>query len=146
VRIDAFIDRKQMRCPNASTIGYGKWKAQTGDIVVYRANEGMTQVGRVIGRITHAPALDGDKSPTRNYLLLAVLNSSLTFVMERWINPEDVIEVFEPREDVAKMLAFFFSPEFTKESVDTLRRWTGSGFATPKDNEEYMARIRGEVK
>jgi hypothetical protein len=77
--------------------------------------------------------------------VVACLSNDLTFVGERWVNPEDVTQVFEVRLETRNMLEFFFAPEFGRESVDTLRRWTGSGFATPRENEDYMARIRGEV-
>lgn len=146
MRTDCTIDRKQVICRNSSHIGFSKVKARVGDIVVY-GDGSQTQfetrnVGRVIGRIVYAPALDANEQPIRNWLLVAVLSNDLTFVMERWVNPEHVTQVFEPQEKTQKMLAFFFSPDFKKESAHTLRRWTGSGFSTPKENEDYMARIR----
>ena len=81
----------------------------------------------------YAPALDGDTEPVRNWLVVARLSNDLTFVSERWINPEWVTQVFEVREETRKMLAFFFSSDFGKDSIDSMRRWTGSGFATVND-------------
>lgn len=94
---------------------------------------GVSHVGRVIGRVAYAPPLSGDTQPIRNYLVVASLSTDLTYVGERWVNPEDVSQVFAVRPETAQLLAFFLSPEFGHESVDSLRRWTESGFATVND-------------
>jgi len=133
MRTDATIDRKQVICKKSSYLGFSKVTARTGDMVVYsEGTEWGTHVGRVIGRIAYAPAL-GNEQPIRNYLIVASLSNDLTFVGERWVNPEDVSQVFAVRPETAKLLAFFLSPEFGHESVDNLRRWTESGFATVND-------------
>lgn len=133
MRTDAKIDRKQVICRNSSHLGYSKVTARTGDIVVYTENLETSHVARVIGRIAYAPPLSGDVHPIRNYLIVASLSKDLTYVGERWVNPEDVSQVFAVRPETAKLLAFFLSPEFGHESIDNLRRWTESGFATVND-------------
>jgi hypothetical protein len=133
MRTDATIDRKQVICRNSSHLGYSKVTARTGDIVVYsEGKEWGTHVARVIGRVAYAPSL-GTEPAIRNYLVVASMSNDLTFVGERWVNPEDVSQVFSVRPETARLLAFFLSPEFGHESVDNLRRWTESGFATVND-------------
>jgi hypothetical protein len=132
MRTDATIDRKQVICRNSSHIGYSKVIARTGDMLLW--SEGTEHnLGRVIGRVAYAPALEGDKAPVRNWLVVARLSNDMTFVCERWVNPENVTQVFTVREETRKMLAFFLSHEFGHESVDSLRRWSTSGFATVND-------------
>lgn len=134
MRTDATIDRKQVICKKSSYLGYSKVTARTGDVVLWRDGEGCnTNVGRVMGRVAYAPALDGDTQPIRDWLIVARLSTNLTSVSERWVNPEWVIEVFSVREDTRKLLAFFFSQDFGTDSVDNMRRWTESGFATVND-------------
>ena len=133
MRTDATIDRKQVISRNSSHIGYSKITARKGDIVIYNDDNDTSHVGRVIGRIVYAPALQGDTQPIRNYLLLAVLSQDQTFVMERWVNPEYVTQVFSVREETRKMLTFFFSKQFGQDSIDNMRRWAVSGFSTVSD-------------
>ena len=145
MRTDARIDRKQVACPNASHLGFDKYKAQFGDIVVFNESD-KSKVGRVIGRIDYAPAL-GETPAIRNYLVVAALTEDLTHVSERWVNPEDVTRVFDPNEEsrnIPALINFFFSPKFRDESVDLLRRWTDTGFATPNDYLAWELRAVGE--
>lgn len=97
MRTDATIDRKQVICRKSSHLGYSKVTARTGDIIVYVESENVSRVGRVIGRVAYAPPLSGDAQPIRNYLVVASLSNDLTFVGERWVNPEDVSQVFAVR-------------------------------------------------
>ena len=153
-KADLQIDRKLVICPNASTLGYGKWKAQLGDIIVYQEStyeakdlstkvnpHNHTRVARVIGRVAYAPPLESDEKPIRNYLLVSALSEDLTFAMERWVNPEDVIRIYNP--EVTKtqnFLAFFFSPEMPTYSADELRQWSISGFSRVEELREYLKR------
>lgn len=144
MRADAQIDRKQVLCPNVSHLGYDKYKAQFGDIVLFIQND-RAQVGRVIGRVHYAPALEGDTRPIRDYLVVAALSDDLTHVGERWVSPDEVTRIYDPTEPdrkILEMITFFFGASFKDESVERLRRWTGSGFSTPTENEVYMERIR----
>jgi hypothetical protein len=127
MRTDATIDRKQVICRNSSHLGYSKVTARTGDVVRWGEN-----VGRVIGRIAYAPPC-GETPAITNWLIVACLSPDLTYVSERWINPEEVTQVFAVRSEMTKLLVFFLSNGFGHESVDNLRRWTESGFATVND-------------
>lgn len=138
MRTDAQIDRQQVYCPNANTQGYGKYRAQFGDFVIWN-NTDHTYYGRVAGRVHYAPAIDEDREPVRDWLLVIALGSNLSFAMERWVNPADVTEVFEPREQMTRFLAFFLSDAFKKEKPDALRAWSASGFATVEEYQQYLA-------
>lgn len=125
MRTDVTIDRKQVRCPHASTLGYGQWIARTGDLVCWQqpltdsSSEPCT--GRVIGRIAYAPPC-GETPAIRGWLLVLALSPCLTHAFERWVNPEWVTEVYRVTPDVAAWLTSFFSPALIKRSADDLRR------------------------
>jgi hypothetical protein len=137
MRTDAQIDRKQVYCPNASTLGYGKHKAQFGDVVVFEENNTL-RVGRVAGRIKYAPPC-GDTPAIRGHLLVIGLNDSLTSVYERWLNPSDVTRV-EPRANlIVSLMSFLMSPGFKTHTPDVLRTWSESGFPTMDQWYTYRA-------
>lgn len=139
MRTDVRIDRKQVKLPNSTNLGFGKWKAQFGDVVRFDES-GHDMYGRIIGRIAHAHRPDGDPD-VRGWLVVIALGSNLSFPMERWVNPADVRECFNPQafggRDMAKFLAFFFGPEFRKQKTEVLRAWSTYG---QPDFEKYMNR------
>ena len=157
MRTDVSIDRKQVYCPNARALGFGKYKAQTGDLVEYCESEGSeycesegsTRIGRIAGRIRLAEDLGGGK-PIANQLLVIALSSDLSFVMERWIDPDSITRIIamnrgsygeypDGTEDVGRqayankiraLMAFFLSEEFATYSADELRQWCYSGYSS----------------
>lgn len=135
MRTDVTIDRKQVHLPNASTLGYGKFKAQHGDVVLFKQDPSIGQltIGRVVGRIASAPRI-GDDPDLRGHLVVVALTQSITSPMERWVDPANVVECFNPQDfggrDVGEFLRFFFSPEFRNETPDTMRQWANSGCAS----------------
>lgn len=137
MRTDVTTSKKQSEyLANASTLGYGKYKAQFGDIVIYRENENTVRVARVAGRIEHCPKLDDDPN-MKGWLIVVALGMNLTHTMERWINPDDVIECFNPSpdkfggRDIIALLSFFFGEDFKKHSTDELRQWANAGTNAP---------------
>lgn len=79
--------------PNASTSGYGKYKAKAGDFVVFRP-EGHDErsVGRVVGQIVECD----DQGPNcAGQLLVMTLSDGLTFAYENWVDPKDVKECID---------------------------------------------------
>lgn len=138
MRIDIVIDRKQVHLPNASTLGFGKYKAQYGDCVLF-SEGGQRTMGRVIGRIAYAPKMDNDPD-LRNYLVVIALGSNLSFPMERWVDPASVSECFNPQDfgnrDIAAFMSFFFGESFRKHSTEDMRGWVNYGSATV---EGYLA-------
>jgi hypothetical protein len=148
MRRDATIDRQQVLVPNASTLGCGKYKAQFGDVVLYKELNGHTRIARVAGRIKFAPALEPQEKSIRNWLLVIALDERLSWSFERWVNPADVIECFDPENEHCRMqelLAFIFSPKFKQESIETLRRYAGE-WTTPDRLREWEAKRDAEHK
>jgi len=118
MRRDAIIDKRKVRCPNASLIGYGKLFAQVGDVV--RFTEGDTpRIGRMIGRVAYAPSLQGE-GVIKDYILCAVLGHDLTCMTERWVNPANVSYV-TPVGNQGEVCAAFFSDTLTKTPLDIVR-------------------------
>ena len=147
MRTDAQIDRKQVYLPNASTLGFGKWKAQHGDVVLYTQND-QNCIGRVAGRVHYAPSLEPNEKPIKDYLLVIQLGSRLDFSYERWVNPADVTECFDPHNEycrIQEVLAFMFSKDFKKESVETLRRFAGE-WSTPAKMREWQSKRDADIK
>jgi len=136
MRTDAIIDRRQVRCPKASTLGYGKWKAQVGDLVLFTEGQ-QTRTGRMIGRIHYAPAC-GESPIIRDYLLVVCLNDSLDHTFERWVNPADVQRVEALREQ-QPVMAYFLSADLVKSPIDEVRRSTTDGWTTLAKYRAYMA-------
>lgn len=102
------IDERQSRCPNASTIGFGRYVARAGDFVTFHDwddNEEPigTRFGRYIGRV-YARPYDGLNAFDGCAILAPALGipDSVSIV---WIDARQIIEVREPG-DVIPMLRF----------------------------------------
>lgn len=143
MRTDAIIDKKQVRCPNASTLGYGKWKAQVGDIVLFQEGERRTRVGRMIGRVHYAPTC-GETPAIRDYLLLICLGDMLSWTCERWVNPADVLEVQSPR-DQEEVLDYFLSDAMLKAPIDEVRETATEGWKTLERYRAHRQKIADDL-
>lgn len=97
---------------NASTLGYGKWKASPGDYVRFR--EALTDgghivtFGRVLGQIKETER-DGLED-CAGWLAVAVVADNLTFGYERWVDPSLVIEC-QPASQVEDFLRAFLASD-----------------------------------
>ena len=118
IRKDATIDRRQVPCPNASLIGYGKRNAQVGDVIRFEEH-GRIRLGRMIGRIEYAPAI-GETPRIKNWILAVCLGEDLTHMAERWVNPETVIDV-TPVQNQGEVCSAFFSDTLTKTPMGLVR-------------------------
>lgn len=129
MRTDATIDKKQVKCPNASMLGYGKWKAQVGDLIHFQ-DQSTRRIARMIGRIAYAPGLMDDNKPIRNYILaVAITGDMLDHSHERWINPADVLRV-ESIRNQAEVIAYLLSDEMVKAPIDEIRRCSSEGWSS----------------
>ena len=154
MRNDARMDRKQTYCPNTyPTMGYDKYKAQFGDCILYKEHlengEYNVRLARVAGRVDYAPAICDDTSPIYDNVLVMAMSDTLTFVMERWIAPEDIIRVWDPNHkdrNIEQLIQFFFSPAFKQESIETLRQWSASGYSTPDKMRDAQAKYAQEYE
>jgi hypothetical protein len=104
-------------------IGYNRWIARHGYIVVWNDN-GQRRVCRVVGRVAYAPEVGskemGTYSPMMsNYLMLIVLNTVGSSTYIRWVHPDEIVECYDPKDYVNKIrtnLERFLSDEFIKKS------------------------------
>lgn len=135
MRNDVVIDRKQVNVPKASTLGFGKFRAQFGDMIMYHDQE-ATRVGRIIGRVQSAPSI-GQDGPLRDHLVVAVFSDDLTFIYERWVDPASVARCWTPQPKHRELWQFMLGDEFKKRSPDELREWAESGFSTWETFQEY---------
>lgn len=129
MRYDAIIDKYAVKCPNTTMLGYNKWKAEFGDIVIWNCTSEKNVISRVIGRVHYAPATP-DSPEINDYILGATLSKDLTFVYERWINPIDVVQVYDPVRcgtDMVKRMAFFFGEAWRDIKPHDLRAWLYDG-------------------
>lgn len=127
MRTDATIDKRYVRCPNTSHLGYDKWCAQVGDIINW-TESGETRIGRMIGRVHYAPPC-GEIPAIRDYILVVGMAQDLTHTFERWVNPVDVTRVQAIRNH-AEILEWFLSDDMVRAEVGEVRRaleWGGSG-------------------
>lgn len=109
MRMDATIDGRFVRVPNATHLAYDKWKAQVGDWVRWDDDRGFSGIGRMIARVHYAPAL-GDSPVINNWIEVLRLNADLTHAYPRWINPAWVRQVHAAVPDITRFLAWFAGP------------------------------------
>ena len=144
MRTDAVIDRVQVICRGASTLGYGKWKAQVGDLILFRQFKEDTTLtlGRMIGRVHYAPALEGDSKAVHDHILCLCINSMLDYTFERWVDPANVVivhpmDTHSPhRRDVVMS---FLSDDLIKAGVEEVREMMSARWSTL---EGYRGRAR----
>ena len=138
MRTDATFDNKQVKCPNVSMLGHGKWKAQVGDLVVTK--DGL--LARMIGRVVYAPCLTGNTKPICNYILaVAMCSPVLDCTGERWINPIDVVRV-ESIDRQRDVLQWFLSNEMINAPLQEVRMCANEGWSTIEKMRDYFMESR----
>jgi len=116
-RVDVQIDRRAVHVPRASTLGYGKYRAQPGDWIVWSfpisdsddTARGPDSIGRVLGRVAYAPAIGTDGRAIRNWIAVLRLSSEGTHASVYWVNPEWVSRVHAHRADIGAFWQWFAS-------------------------------------
>lgn len=145
MRTDCTIDKQQVICRNASTLGYGKYKAQVGDVIAWRdSTEGDTRIGRMIGRIKYAPSLMGDKGPVRNYILAVQLGMEMTSISERWVNPDSVYSVQSIRDHRA-VTEYFLSDQMVKAQVHEVRTAASEMWSTLDKYRAWRGKLDRDI-
>lgn len=96
-----FSTRREVKLPNASTLGYGRWKARAGDFIVYKEQHSVSvpaeehsRLARVIGQITSVEGRTDD--PCVGFLVVLAVDDEAAYGYERWINADDVTECRSP--------------------------------------------------
>jgi hypothetical protein len=108
MRNDAKISNRKVYLPNATHLGFSKYEAKRGDLIVYREHHAddsyQLRIARVIGTVD-APALE-HSSAVKNHLFVLALSNSGDTVYERWVDPANVVECIT---SPVKFAAWFFS-------------------------------------
>lgn len=129
MRTDCTIDNRAVYCPNASKLGFGKYKAKRGDCIVYKQEykDGSyrTVLARVLGRVT-APELSFTPE-VKGWLLVMRLSDDGSHAYENWVDPADVQSVLDVP---TAMLTFFAQP--TLPEVHRLRTLMSRGYITDR--------------
>lgn len=125
-RTDVEIDRKQVYCKNASTLGYGQSKARFADFVTFSEGD-KVMFGRIAGRVTITSALEYGKV----YLLVVTVGQDHSHAFERFVSPEDILTITRPADFDASALTYLLSDDFTKHDTDTYRQTYSEGWSTP---------------
>lgn len=131
MRTDVTIDGRQVPCPNASLLAFGRGAARPGDLISYDeehcadlgANCGshrhsiQQRTARVLGRVTASDL------PAPRILVLALSDCS-TFAYERWVEPARVRRVQRMTDgdrDVAAFAALFFARKLPGDANEMRR-------------------------
>jgi hypothetical protein len=144
MRTDVIIDRKLVVCPNASTLGFGKWKAQVGNLVLFKENDKIV-TGRMIGRIQYGYS---DGKSLKNFLVVICISPRLDWTFERWVNPKDVTEIYDLKNEYAKhveVLEHFLSDELVKAPIDEVRACSRD-WSSLKLKRAYEAKREQELR
>lgn len=105
------IDRNQQKtiCPNSSMLGYSTRKLRCGDLFLYtkRYTRGATgtRLAKCHGRVKPYDADD-------KWMILAqTASDNMQFTYERWVEPEDVIEIVTKDRTNIHVMRFFEEKE-----------------------------------
>ena len=96
---DFTLDERKVRCPNASTLGFGRWEAKPGDFITFEESKGRPPVyGRVLGRVAdHGRCGEGEKpNECEGWLVVLKFHMNLSHAHAVWVDPTLVLEVGDP--------------------------------------------------
>lgn len=142
MRTDAKISNRKVYLPRASTIGYGKYEAKRGDLIVYEEhdNDGGVhnrRMARVLGTVD-APGVCGNP-PTKNHLFVLALADDGHTAYERWIDPKRVVSC---QASPSKFAAWFFSDEPMRYSAADVIRLSEYGTLDDHYIDKLDARVQ----
>ena len=114
------VSERQVQCPYASTLGYGKWIARPGDWITFSpyldkgekpsVDFGVVRIGRVLGRIEAPQDAEG-------WLYVLVLGTDACHLYPIWVKPEWVSTVQGPERLPAALLAWFTQPQLPNPKI-----------------------------
>jgi hypothetical protein len=98
------LDNTQVRAPNASHLGFDKWRVKRGDVFSYSC-DGQNHIARSLGCIRWC---DSDGEDCRGWVCALVLGQCAEHAYIRWINPQWITQIINVP---TKLAAFFFAKE-----------------------------------
>jgi hypothetical protein len=124
MRSCTIFQRKTGYLKRASTLAYGKYVAEPGDIVAWcEEPDGPTRhMGRVIGTVDSPPRRTGnpdyDAEAVKGWLCVMRFDPDLTHAYPVWVDPDMVTKAEScPK---GNLIAFLLSDEFHELTVDDL--------------------------
>lgn len=118
------ISQKKSRyLKNASTLGYGKYKVEPGDLITWcYGDDSVLHTGRVMG-LVDAPARrtgvpEHDAEAVKGWLCVMRFDPDMTHAYPVWVNPDDVTSAKAC--PGGKLVAFLLSDEFQTMEIDDL--------------------------
>lgn len=139
MRTDARYDGVSVRCPNASNY---RLQARVGCMFLYRKESGEFVIARMLGRVAFAPAIEAGTNSVpeiRNWIHALVLSRECDFAYQTWVNPEEVVNIFETTPH--HFVRWFFQPDFPYP-VEMLCRLEAHGTLS----ERYIDKAPERVK
>lgn len=133
MRTDVKIDKREIRCPNASAVGSSRKVAVPDDCILYDDGHGL-RLARVLGRVS-APATGSGETRTeevKGWALAMVMADNHRHTYERWVNPKDIKDVFSPS---PKLAALFNSPVVSVDVREALAKGELSEGNLEHDND-----------
>lgn len=107
-RKDVERNKQQTRCPNSLWLGFSSSKLKYGDSFVYKyPNDETLHYAKCHGRIKARFSLNPDRKDGKWHILAQTMSNNMQFSMERWIEPECVVEVI-PKDRINPHLAELF--------------------------------------
>ena len=146
MRTDAIFDRRAVRVPNASQIGYSAQIARVGDFINFTGHR-FTTTGRMIGRVHWAPSTN-EHGVIKNWILAICIGSDLGHTFERWIDPKDVTQC-EPPSCIARKklaVAWFLSDEIFTADMNEVRTSTEHGYGSVHEYREWRNKLARDIE
>ena len=125
MRTDATIRHRQTKLPKlVTTIGFDRWIARPGDLILYRERlaggddaPSLRRIARVIGTVD-APTLPAgtnyEGSPAvKNHICVMALADDGSYAYERWVDPADVVRCLDP-EHMRAFMALFLAEDWNQ--------------------------------
>lgn len=133
---------RKVRClgAGATRLGYGKWEASRGDVIVWRVEAvdgSMIEFsGRMLGRVD--AAAEGPEVPAvKGWIAVLELNATFHHAFVRWVDPAWVTEI----RDVPKVFpAWFFG-----ELPSTEKILAANAYGSLSDHYVERAKAEGRL-
>jgi hypothetical protein len=144
MRTDIKVVNRPVKLPYDNILKMGRYKMEAckGDIIGYKGfPNGIVSIGRVVGKILDKSEYE-DRHNCNGYICCVVISEDMSFTMERWIDPVDVLFCYDPNRPLfgsmklVNLYANFFGAEFRNVSADKLREWSVSGFTHWDDSSD----------
>lgn len=128
------LDNTQVRAPNASHLGFDKWRVKRGDLFSY-TDQGHDYIARSLGCIKWC---DRDGEDCRGWICALVLGQCAEHAYIRWVNPQRITRIIDVP---TKLAAFFFAKELPA-TVEMLLKLADYGTLS----EQFIDNVEHHVK